>query len=68
MEKLMIVIGKANDVIYACADLENKLNQFISEYDYVNPITIVIDESSSSVYHNKEVFAIQMIKKKPNDN
>lgn len=65
MSKTIIIVhGYGHTVMEAIQDLQDRLNVMVSEYDFINSITITIDRNETPVSNSTRVYAFQMLKGK----
>lgn len=54
---ISIIVGEDNSVIGALTQLQRRLNDLLSKYNYINSVRIYIDK-------NERYYAIQMLERK----
>lgn len=64
MGQILIVVGEDYTVAGAIGDLRDRLNQLLSEYEFINSMVVTIDRQITDVSTNTRVYAIQMLKGK----
>lgn len=62
--KIIIVKGEAYSVTDALKDLEDRLNCYEAEYDFINSIVVSIENKSTPVSGDYRVYAIQVLGQK----